>query len=261
MKTIVFDKNKDVEFVKTLKMRVNKYFQTNNISRYANTKMIVKTICMFTLYFGPYALMVSGIVTSNLVSIIMWSIMGLGIAGVGMSVMHDANHGAYSKSPIVNKILGYSMNMLGGNTEMWKYQHNVLHHTYTNIEEADGDIDSSGILRFSPHQKLNPIHKFQFIYAWLLYCLMTLVKVIYSDYTRGYTFYKKGLIKTKKELRKSFLQVTLWKIFYLAFILVIPIAFTSIPVLDSRCRFYYHAFYYRISACLHFSNGSSCPSM
>ena len=95
---------------------------------------------MFSLYLIPYFLMVTSSVTSVglLVGLVLF--MGFGLAGIGLSVMHDANHGAYSKKPWINTLIGYSLNLVGANVFNWKIQHNVLHHSYTNVHEEDEDI-------------------------------------------------------------------------------------------------------------------------
>jgi linoleoyl-CoA desaturase len=64
---------------------------------------------------------------------------------------------------------------------LWRLQHNVLYHTYTNVQGADEDIDGPLVLRFSPNQEHKFIHRFQHLHAWLFYPLMSLVKVIYTD--------------------------------------------------------------------------------
>ena len=92
-----FTKSKNAEFYKVLRQRVNEYFKKENISRHANPKMVFKTICMIALYTAPFVL----ILTLNIQSwavLSLWAVMGVGMAGCGLSIMHDANHGAYSKS-------------------------------------------------------------------------------------------------------------------------------------------------------------------
>src|SRR6185436_10638424 len=143
------------------------------VTRHANTEMVVKSIFMFALYFGPYALILSGAVTSAAWLIVLAVAMSLGLAGIGLSVMHDANHGAYSKRKWLNTVIGYSLNLVGANSFNWKLQHNVLHHSYTNVHDEDEDISPRGALRLTPHSKWKKIHRYQFIYAWLLYGLMT----------------------------------------------------------------------------------------
>ena len=100
-----FAKNKNSIFYKVLRQRVNEYFKKKNISRHANANMVFKTICMMALYLTPFILIVTLDVSSWAV-LGFWAVMGVGMAGCGLSVMHDANHGAYSKNPAVNNFIG-----------------------------------------------------------------------------------------------------------------------------------------------------------
>src|SRR5690348_5935779 len=104
----------NTDFFCTLNQRVSGYFKSNSIDRTANLEMFVKTIFMFTLYFAPYFLMISGAVSNLWAMFGLCLVMGLGVAGIGLSVMHDANHGSYSSKPWVNNILGFSLNVIGG---------------------------------------------------------------------------------------------------------------------------------------------------
>ena len=87
-----------------LRKRVNGYFKENKISKNSNGVMVFKTVFMLSLFYIPFVFILLDIVPYWWFSIVMWSLMGLGMAGIGLSVMHDANHGAYSKNPRVNKI-------------------------------------------------------------------------------------------------------------------------------------------------------------
>jgi linoleoyl-CoA desaturase len=213
-----------------LNKRVNEYFKSNHISRTGNAEMVVKTLFMFVLYLAPYALIVSGIVTTSWILILLVVLMSLGLGGIGLSVMHDANHGAYSGRTWVNTLVGYSLNMVGANSFNWKMQHNVLHHTYTNVHEEDEDIISRGVLRLSPHAKWKSIYKFQHIYAWFLYGLMTLSWMFAKDFARIVKYHKTGLVKKQKAsiVKEWFILITT-KVFYIGYIFIVPLAFTSIP--------------------------------
>ncbi len=184
-----------LDFTAILNKRVNEYFKTNEVTRHATPEMIVKSIIMFTLYFGPYALIVSGAVTGMGWMILLAIVMSLGLAGIGLSVMHDANHGAYSKKKWVNTLVGYSLNLIGANAFNWKMQHNVLHHSYTNVDGEDEDISPRGVLRLSPHSKWKKMHKYQFIYAWFLYGLMTIAWMVFKDFERLLRYQRTGLAK------------------------------------------------------------------
>ena len=125
-KTIKFTKESESNFHKTLHSRVKNYFEENHLSRHANTNMIVKTIFMLSLYFTPFFMMIFGVITNPWLIWLMWVWMGVGMAGIGFSIMHDANHGAYSKSKTVNNLLGSALNLIGGHAIIWKIQHDGL---------------------------------------------------------------------------------------------------------------------------------------
>ncbi len=226
-----FDHRKEAEFFKTLKKRVNGFFSDNEISKYGNTQMYLKTAGILSIYLVPYFLMVSGVVTGPVpLLFLLWVIMGFGMAGIGCSIMHDANHGAYSNSRLVNKIMGHTVNLIGGSAINWKIQHNVLHHTYTNIEGMDEDIDPGPLMRLSPHKKWLPAHKYQHIYGWFLYGLMTFLWLTTKDYRQLFRYKSKGLLKGQKvKLASQLLRLILGKIFYYIIFLVIPIVTLPIP--------------------------------
>jgi linoleoyl-CoA desaturase len=73
--------------------------------------------------------------------------MGLGMSGLGMVTMHDANHGSFSKNQKENRFFGNSLYLLGGSPSNWRYQHNTLHHGFTNIEGHDEDIAPPGVFK------------------------------------------------------------------------------------------------------------------
>jgi linoleoyl-CoA desaturase len=192
--------------------------------------MVLKTIFMYTLYFLPYALIVSGVITSPLLLIPMTIIMSLGLAGIGLSVMHDANHGAYSKKSWINTFLGYSLNLIGANAFNWKMQHNVLHHTYTNVHEEDEDISPRGVIRMSPHSDWKFIHKFQHIYAWFLYGLMTIIWMVLNDFRRLVRYHRNGLAKKHKaNITTEWVILIVTKVVYVGYIFIIPLVFTTLP--------------------------------
>ena len=221
--------NTQRDFTSVLNKRVQEYFKVNNIARHANSEMIVKTIFMFALYLVPYALIISGAVTGYVGLSLLVLAMGLGLAGIGLSVMHDANHGAYSAKKWVNDVIGYSLNFVGACAFNWKVQHNVLHHSYTNVHEEDEDIRPRGAIRMSPHAEWKGIHRFQFVYAWFLYGLMTLVWIFVNDFSRLYRYQKEGLIKSQRSnVLREWVILIATKTVYITYIFVIPVVLTSL---------------------------------
>ncbi|MBL0743404.1 fatty acid desaturase family protein [Chryseolinea lacunae] len=220
--SIRFSANR-ADFFSTLNHRVNDYFKSNNISRYANAEMKFKTVFMYVLFFAPYILLMTQTVTQGWAMWLLTLVMGTGVAGIGLSVMHDANHGAYSNKSWVNNLIGYSLNVMGAGAFNWKVQHNVLHHTYTNIHDVDEDISPRGILRMSPHGNWKAIHKFQHLYAWFFYGLMTFVWVIHKDFARLIRYQKDGMVKKQKaNLAAEWAILIATKLIYVGYILVLP---------------------------------------
>lgn len=211
------------QFFATLNQRVNQYFKTNNISRHANAAMVFKTFAMLSFYFVPYALLLGGYLQGNLLMWLGSLAMGLGMAGIGLSIMHDANHGAYSSKPWVNDLLGFTLNLVGANAFNWKVQHNVLHHTYTNVHDADEDISPRGVLRMAPGSAWKPMHRYQHLYAWFFYGLMTFVWIIFKDFHRLVIYQKEGLVQRQKTTAlKEWIILLSTKIVYFSYIAVIP---------------------------------------
>jgi len=153
---------------------------------------------------------------------------GLGMAGIGMGVMHDAIHGSYSKNARVNEYMGYTMNLIGANATIWKIQHNVLHHTYTNINEADDDISAPFFLRFSPHAKRYWLHKFQHIYIWFFYGFSTISWITVKDFIRISRYSKIGFFSGKNEVKIEVIKVVGWKLLYYSYALVVPLCMVSL---------------------------------
>jgi len=219
-----FSRKDSAKFFKTLNKRVNDYFKENNIKRTGNWKLYIKAIVMFALLVAPTTL----ILTIN--SLPGWSqallmiVVGVGMAGVGMNVMHDANHGSFSSKKWVNKLMGSSIYILAGNDYNWKVQHNVLHHTYTNIQGHDEDIDAGRIIRFSRHSKWLKIHKYQKYYAFFLYGLLTANWAITTDFVQTYQYLKRKLAYGKfPNPVTQWTKLVIGKIVYYAIWVALPL--------------------------------------
>ena len=192
--------------------------------------MVFKTICMLSLYFLPILLVSTGWLTQTWQLFTCFILSGFGMAGIGMGIMHDAIHGTYSSNPKINKLLSYTLNLVGANATIWKVQHNVLHHSFTNIHEGDDDLNVPFFLRFSPNAKKNLLHPFQHWYTWFFYGLSTLSWVTTKDFIRLDRYYKMGLIKGKNIYRNTFLKILAWKFVYFTLTLGMPILFSPFGI-------------------------------
>lgn len=222
--TIKFRLQQKRELAKKLRSRVNSYFKENQISQHGDYRLHLKTAVMLAIYWAPFVMILT-LPLPVWATLLLYMTIGVGLAGVGMGFMHDAVHGSYSSKPRLNRVMGYAMNMLGGSSLNWRIQHNVLHHTYTNIEGVDEDIRGRGLLRLSPNAAWLKMHRYQHIYGLFLYTLLTLNWIFNSDFAQLKRYTKWGLIEQVSKRPK--LEVGLFfiiKAVYLAVMIGLPIA-------------------------------------
>lgn len=223
---VSFNNRTSREFSRTVKKRVDQYFEKHDLSKHANLQMVVKTIVLLTLYFGSYALIISGQLSLGS----MWFLtflMGIGMAGIGFSVSHDALHGAYSSNKYINRALGFTFDLLGANGYIWKITHNIIHHTYTNIHGHDEDLEVAGFIRLSPHSEYKPIHRVQHILAFFAYSLATFFWVFVKDYKY---FLQKNLgpYEDKSHPLSEWIILFVTKAIYYTYMLVLPMLLLDI---------------------------------
>jgi linoleoyl-CoA desaturase len=171
------------EFRKLISRRVEEYFREYNLKPTGDWRLYVKTAVILTWLVGSYIALVF-LANSLFTAVLAAFALAQGFILVGLNVMHDGNHGSYSANKLVNKMMGFSLDLAGGNSRIWRHKHNILHHTYTNIDGADEDLHTSGLMRLSPNQVKRPWHRYQHLYAFLLYGLLTLSWVTINDFRR-----------------------------------------------------------------------------
>jgi len=161
----------DPGFHALVERRVRAYFAASGLSARGNPRMYVKTAVLLLWLGASYALLVFAATTWWQAAPLAVS-LALAMAGVGFSVQHDANHAAYSRHPAVNRLMGLTLDLLGASSYLWRFKHNVSHHTYTNLAGADDDIDLGLLGRLSPAQPRRRFHRVQQFYLWFLYGLL-----------------------------------------------------------------------------------------
>jgi len=224
MQGVKFVTRDKTNFIKTLNKRVNNYFKENNIKKTGNWKLYTKAIIMFSLFLVPLVVLLT-VKLPWWAMILMTITIGVGMAGVGMNIMHDANHESFSSKKWVNSIMGSSIYILAGNVYNWKVQHNVLHHTYTNIQGMDEDIDAGRIIRFSKHTKWLKIHQYQKYYAFFLYGLLTVNWAITTDFKQTYQYLKRKLSYGKMpNPATQWTKLIIGKILYYSIWVVLPLS-------------------------------------
>jgi len=107
---------------------------------------------------------------------------GLALAGLPFNVQHDGGHGAFSDLRRLNSAAAGMLDFVGMSSYLWRWKHNLLHHQSPNVNGRDDDIDGQPLLRLHPDQQLRPWHRYQHIYCWPLYSLLTLKWLAVSDF-------------------------------------------------------------------------------
>ncbi|HRN91034.1 MAG TPA: acyl-CoA desaturase [Ferruginibacter sp.] len=221
MATPKFANIKGSQFHQELKRRVQQYFQEKKKPMSGNATLYTKAIILFLIYFALYVHLVF-FTPPTWLAIIECILMGGATAAIGFNVMHDGSHGSFSNSKMANKLAAFSANILGASGIMWNNKHNIIHHTYTNIDGVDDDIEIKPLLRMCSTQKKRWIHQFQHIYVWFLYTLLLLVWLFVSDYTK-YFRQKIGDLPLKKMSVRDHIAFWVAKVGYAMMMIVIPI--------------------------------------
>lgn len=230
MKRVRFVDKDQTQFFRELKSRINSYFEDNGISKNADYRMVSKTIILLASYLGIYAIFFL-IPLSYPMLIALGIVAGVAYAGIGMSIMHDANHGAYARSAKWNRLLGGTIYLLGAARYNWKQKHNVKHHTFTNIEGLDEDLDNGGLIRLSDEQPRYKAHRFQHLYAWPLYGLITMTWITTKDFQQLKMLKETGFgPKSDAEMRSQYIKIVLGKLFYYGYAFVLPIVAFDISI-------------------------------
>ncbi|MBN1129802.1 MAG: acyl-CoA desaturase [Chitinispirillaceae bacterium] len=174
-----FNENRD--FQKTLRQRIDAFFQETGRRKRDCWQMYLKTAVVLTLSTTVYVALV--FFTHDLWQGLALAIaVGLTTALIGFNIQHDAGHGAYSNRPGINMLMALTMDMIGGSSHVWHVKHGVVHHTYVNITGWDNDIAAGVLGRLSPHQKRRWFHRFQHWYFWLLYGLIAIRWQLADDF-------------------------------------------------------------------------------
>jgi linoleoyl-CoA desaturase len=159
---------KDSGFHRELNRRIQLCVGHEKASQRESRELHIKTVVMLCWFAASYTLLV--FLAGNVWQALAGSLsLAFAIAGIGFNIQHDANHGAYSDRTILNRSLGFTLDLLGASSYVWRFKHNVLHHTYTNLSQWDDDLDLGFFGRLSPAQRQRRVYRAQQYYLWLVY--------------------------------------------------------------------------------------------
>lgn len=222
MSPLQFSSHQKDDFYQTLNHRVNAHFKTHNKHKYANKQMVFKSILFLSGTITLYLLFISNQFTFlQLLPVAI--LLGWFKALTGISIGHDAIHGAYASSQKTNHLLGHIFDLLGVNPYTWRITHNIVHHTYTNIPEHDYDIEvSPKLLRMSPKGILLPHMRFQQYYAFILYGFSSIFRAFSQEYVKFFSR-KLGGYDCPKPPLKEYIHLFFWRFLFYTLFLAVPL--------------------------------------
>jgi linoleoyl-CoA desaturase len=213
---------RDDGFHAAVKRRAAEHFEATGRARWGEGAMHAKTCVILGWFAGSYALLLLWGGTSAWLAVALTLSVALATAGIGFSVMHDANHGAYSRSARVNRAWGLALDFVGGSSYLWRFKHNVQHHTYANVDGMDADVDAGPFLRLAGSQRLRCFHRWQHVYGWLLYGVLA-VKWWFVDDVLDLVRGRIGQLPFPRPRGRELVAVLAGKAVFLTWALVVPV--------------------------------------
>ncbi|MFT6716579.1 MAG: linoleoyl-CoA desaturase [Saprospiraceae bacterium] len=206
-----------------LRKRTNEYFKSIGHGPTGNAELFIKAGIIVASFLAIYVHLVFFNSGNTYLNIFLCTLLGFLAAAVGFNIMHDGAHGSFSTKKWLNELAGMSLNFLGANVFMWKTKHNTVHHTYTNIDGVDDDLNARPMLRLCPDQKRLGIHKYQHLYFAGAYSLLYIYWVLVTDLKKYFQGHVGGIPIPKMSIKE---HLIFWgfKVFFGYAFIVLPIS-------------------------------------
>ena len=182
----------------------------------------------FLLYFSGTVFFYIALFKINNPAIFIGCFIAFGFMALlfAFNFSHDFSHNTIFKNKKLNNLCFICIyTIVGAHAEAWKLRHIHSHHYAPNVEEYDSDLKISKLIRVIPNSQHQWYHRFQHIYAPFAYTTYSLFWVFIKDFV---ILFSKDEYTAKKGL-KYHLSFWAQKIFYLSFILALPLLFSLQP--------------------------------
>ncbi len=211
-----------------IKERARQYFAEYN-SKNGNVALWLKTISLVLLIGLSYYSLLHA--ASFIDLILSYFAFGFFFLVLGINIGHDAAHNCVTGNRRADNILFQLIFGLQGlSGYVWKIRHNFSHHIFPNIYDNDTDLEISKWVLLSPHAKQMAIHKYQHLYAPLMYMWFSLSWIFYVDLAM---LFKKqhANLKLSKVPVLEVIKLIVIKLTYLFTFLLLPAIMTGLPFL------------------------------
>lgn len=223
-----FRSRPDPTFHRALRRAVDRYFALNGRHRFATPGLWLKAALYAGGLIGGWLWLVAGPI-SFIEQLAAYTLFGMASLLLVLNLAHDAAHNALVPSRRVNRILfSLTFGTLGVDAPLWAMRHVHSHHLYPNINGCDADIDHNPFLRLSPNHPWRPRHRFQHLYAPLIYMLVNLHAALVQDVI--YIF--KTELANLRGIRhppSRYIGFVLGKLAYIGLVLAAPILTSHLP--------------------------------
>ena len=134
-------------FISETRREVELYLASRRTRTWGRVQLYVKSFVAFALVVASWVTLIF-LQPGLVLGIVALIGIALGAILIGFCVQHDANHGAYFRTRRLNHLMGWSSDsLLGFSSYAWRVKHNVAHHTYTNVDGYDDDINQAPFAR------------------------------------------------------------------------------------------------------------------
>lgn len=237
-------KHKKIKYVKKdsggllyaeIKRKKDLYLAINHFSKFGNFKLLFKGFLFLFVAIIAYSLLLNS--GSYLQLQIAFLFLGLSLLLIGINFSHDAAHNCLTGNKKLDSlILDISFGLQGINPYLWKIRHNHSHHPFPNIYGYDSDLDITKLLYQNPYQKKHWLHRYQHLYAPLLYMLSSIIWIFYTDFK---FFLKKehANLSSINHSKLEWWKLVFAKLFYLTYLIVFPVLFGKLQLLTVLISF------------------------
>jgi linoleoyl-CoA desaturase len=225
---IRFQQGNHSDFYRTVKARVRRYLTCTGRTRFADYRVALKVIGCFAVSAGAYGLILSG--AFNVWGmLVLANVYGIASLLLALSVGHDAAHDAVFVDRRLNRLAQFlCFCLLGADPYLWRLRHVKSHHVFPNVNGCDIDIDSNMFLRLSPNHHRRWYHRFQHVYAPIIFWLVDIHTVFIQDF--HYLFKRRlaNLVDIRHTIG-AYVSFIGCKLIYISIVFLVPLLVLPLP--------------------------------
>lgn len=195
----------------------------------------IKVLLFPALYFSCYA---TAILFGENVGVLFlcYSVLGILLDLNFLNLIHEAVHNTLFENKKLNRLYVHLFDLMGANSFIWRIRHIRLHHNYPNVLGWDSDFEQSPMARIFPQAPYSSMHRYQYIYLPLLYPLFLFNWLLVRDFKDF--FRKKQLVRKVTNIpRVEYVKLFIFKLFFMAYIIIIPKLILGIAWIDILTAF------------------------